>query len=250
MTAAVAKLWLKPGREKSLRRRHPWVFSGAVQRVEGASAPGSTVEIVGSAGEFLALAAFSPESQIRARVWTFDRGERIDAAWFRARLARALESRRKLGMLEARGACRVVFAESDGLAGLDRRSLWRLSGVSVLVRGRGRLAGGRRRGVAWALRAARHLRALGRRRAAQGRTLVRTACAIRGAATGGSRDRDDRRAPGRRHRGRAEDRRLSRSAAESQSGRGLRRRRGDARRVLLYRRFRARGLARGAASAR
>jgi 23S rRNA (cytosine1962-C5)-methyltransferase len=118
MTVSAAKVWLKPGREKSLRRRHPWIFSGAIQRVEGDPAPGATVEIVGSTGEFLALAAFSKESQIRARVWTFDRSERVDADWCRARLARAIESRRKLGMLDPGSACRLVFAESDGLPGL------------------------------------------------------------------------------------------------------------------------------------
>ncbi len=118
MPVSAAKVWLKPGREKSLRRRHPWIFSGAIQRVDGVPASGSTIEIVSSAGEFQALAAFSPQSQIRARVWTFDREERIDAAWFSARLARAIESRRKLGMLDSSGACRLVFAESDGLPGL------------------------------------------------------------------------------------------------------------------------------------
>jgi 23S rRNA (cytosine1962-C5)-methyltransferase len=118
MTVPTAKVWLKPGREKSLRRRHPWVFSGAIQTVEGAPAAGATVEIVASTGESVALAAFSPESQIRARVWTFEPKASIDPAWFRARLARAIESRRKLGLLEPSGACRLVYAESDGLPGL------------------------------------------------------------------------------------------------------------------------------------
>ena len=118
MTAADPKVWLKPGREKSLRRRHPWVFSGAIERVEGAPALGATVDIVTDAGDFLARAAYSPASQIRARVWTFRSDDRIDAAWFRGRLARAIESRRKLGMLDPGSACRLVFSESDGLPGL------------------------------------------------------------------------------------------------------------------------------------
>ena len=62
------KLILKPGREKSLLRRHPWVFSGAVEKVQGAPDPGETIAIVSSKGQFLANAAYSPASQIVARV--------------------------------------------------------------------------------------------------------------------------------------------------------------------------------------
>ena len=64
-------LILKPGREKSLLRHHPWVFSGAIDRVDGSPVSGDTVDVLSSRGEFLARAAFSPASQIRARVWTF-----------------------------------------------------------------------------------------------------------------------------------------------------------------------------------
>lgn len=112
------KVWLKEGRERSLRRRHPWVFSGAVERVEGVPAPGATVEIVAASGGFLARGAFSPESQIRARVWTFDESERVDREFFRRRLQRSIESRRRLGLLDDEAACRLVFSESDGLPGL------------------------------------------------------------------------------------------------------------------------------------
>jgi 23S rRNA (cytosine1962-C5)-methyltransferase len=112
------KVWLKPGREKSLRRRHPWVFSGAIDRVDGDAAAGATVDVVGSSGELLGRAAYSPASQIRARVWSFEAREAIDAAFFRRRLARAVESRRRLGLLGPDAACRLVFSESDGLPGL------------------------------------------------------------------------------------------------------------------------------------
>ncbi len=67
---------LNPGREKSLLRRHPWVFSGAVARVDGNPAPGATVDLIAADGQFLARAAYSPSSQIRARVWTFDASEK------------------------------------------------------------------------------------------------------------------------------------------------------------------------------
>ena len=109
---------LKPGREKSLHRRHPWVFSGAIERVEGEPAPGDTVDVVGAGGELLARAAYSPASQIRARVWTFDPRDTVDAGFLRRRIARAVEARRKLGLLDPQGACRLVFGEADGLPGL------------------------------------------------------------------------------------------------------------------------------------
>jgi 23S rRNA (cytosine1962-C5)-methyltransferase len=112
------RVLLKPGREKSLLRRHPWVFSGAIARVEGSPAAGDTVDVVASGGEFLARGAYSPASQIRVRVWTFDAEESVDDAFLERRLARAIESRRRLGLLDAERACRLVFAESDGLPGL------------------------------------------------------------------------------------------------------------------------------------
>ena len=118
MAETLPKVWLKPGREKSLRRRHPWVFSGAIERVDGDPKPGATIELVAASGEFLAYGAYSPTSQIRVRVWTFDARERVDAAFFRRRLVRAVESRRRLGLLdEPNSACRLVFAESDGMPG-------------------------------------------------------------------------------------------------------------------------------------
>jgi 23S rRNA (cytosine1962-C5)-methyltransferase len=112
------RVFLKPGREKSLLRRHPWVFSGAIERVEGSPAPGETVDVVASTGEFLARGAYSPASQIRLRVWTFDEEENVDEAFIARRLTRAVELRERLGLLDAEGACRLVFGESDGLPGL------------------------------------------------------------------------------------------------------------------------------------
>ena len=118
MPGSKPTVWLKAGREKSLRRRHPWVFSGAIERLEGDAAAGATVELVSSSGENLGRGAYSPASQIRARVWTFEAGENIDGEFFRRRLARAIESRRRLGLIESHSACRLAFSESDGLPGL------------------------------------------------------------------------------------------------------------------------------------
>jgi 23S rRNA (cytosine1962-C5)-methyltransferase len=94
------------------------VFSGAVDRIEGEPQAGATVRVLSHSGEFVAQAAYSPESQIRLRVWSFDDDAVIDAAFFEQRLALAIEARRSFGVLDEKGACRVVFAEADGLPGL------------------------------------------------------------------------------------------------------------------------------------
>ena len=111
------KLILKPGREKSLKRRHPWIFSGAVARVEGDPASGDTVEVRSSAGEFLAVAAYSPHSQIRARVWDW-RERAIDGDFFRERIAQAVNMRMPLLENGSTDAVRLVHGESDALPGI------------------------------------------------------------------------------------------------------------------------------------
>jgi 23S rRNA (cytosine1962-C5)-methyltransferase len=113
-------LWLQDGRERSLARRHPWIFSGAVQRVEGAVAPGGTVAVRAADGRFLAWAALSPQSNIRARVWSFAEGEAPGEALFRARIQAALAWRAKVlpptpGQPQG---VRLVHAEADGLPGV------------------------------------------------------------------------------------------------------------------------------------
>jgi 23S rRNA (cytosine1962-C5)-methyltransferase len=109
---------LKPGREKSLLRRHPWIFSGAVASLQGEPKSGETVRVVDSRSNFLALAAYSPESQIRARVWTWDPEEAIDRAFFQRRLDRAVALRQALLPALPTNALRLVHAESDGIPGL------------------------------------------------------------------------------------------------------------------------------------
>jgi len=109
---------LKSGREKSLLRRHPWIFSGAIEDIQGNPAEGETVEIRSSRDEFLAWAAFSPHSQIRARVWAWEYQTNIDAGFFRVRLQRAISARQGLFQDIEDNALRLVHAESDGLPGL------------------------------------------------------------------------------------------------------------------------------------
>jgi 23S rRNA (cytosine1962-C5)-methyltransferase len=114
----MANLILKPGREKSVLRRHPWIFSGAVQRVdEPSAASGSTVDLLAFNGQFLARAAYSPISQIRARVWTFA-DESIDADFFRKRIRQAIVKRQTLNIIRHTNAYRLIHAESDGIPGL------------------------------------------------------------------------------------------------------------------------------------
>ncbi len=111
-------LKLNPGREKSLLRRHVWIFSGAVADYPGEAAPGETVEVFDSKNNFLARAAYSPDSQLIARVWTFDRDEQIDEAFFARRIKAAVEYRHFLKLDDPKGGCRLINSEADGLPGL------------------------------------------------------------------------------------------------------------------------------------
>jgi 23S rRNA (cytosine1962-C5)-methyltransferase len=105
---------LRAGRERSLLRRHPWVFEGGVER--GKADAGETVRVEASDGRFLAWAAYSPASAIRLRAWSFDEAERIDASLFERRIAKAVAARARLGIDS--DALRIVHGEADGLPGL------------------------------------------------------------------------------------------------------------------------------------
>jgi 23S rRNA (cytosine1962-C5)-methyltransferase len=113
-----AQLVLKPGRERSLQRRHPWIFSGAVAALRGAALPGETVRVCAHDEAFLAWAAYSPTSQISARVWSFAEPTAIDDAFFARRIDAALALRRTLLPADL-AAYRLINAESDGLPGLS-----------------------------------------------------------------------------------------------------------------------------------
>ena len=111
------RIVLKPGREKSLRHRHPWVFSGAVDRLEGTPAAGDTIPVTSSEGAFLGWCAYSPTSQIRARAWSFDANDTVDEAFLRQRLVDAI-ARRQPYVHGETNAYRLVHSESDGLPGV------------------------------------------------------------------------------------------------------------------------------------
>ena len=125
-TRPSAAIALKPKREKSLLNRHPWVFSGAIARIAESPRPGETVEIRAADGRWLARGAYSPHSQIRIRVWSFDRKETVDRAFFEARLRIALKRRDQILNDPHTDACRLVNGESDQIPGLivDRYGSW------------------------------------------------------------------------------------------------------------------------------
>ena len=105
---------LREGKERSLLRHHPWVFQGSIER--GKADAGETVRVESSEGQFLCWGAFSPSSMIRVRAWTFDEAERVDHAFFKRRIARALALRARLP-IDSDGV-RLVHGEADGLPGL------------------------------------------------------------------------------------------------------------------------------------
>ncbi|WP_299015521.1 class I SAM-dependent methyltransferase [uncultured Photobacterium sp.] len=113
-----ASIYLVKGREKSLRRRHPWVFSRGIQRVEGKPSLGETVEIYDHKGEWLARGAYSPQSQIRVRVWTFNKNEAVNVDFFVNRLKTAQGLRDILAERDGLTGYRLIAAESDGLPGI------------------------------------------------------------------------------------------------------------------------------------
>jgi len=110
------RLILKKGREKPLKHKHPWIFSGAVERVEGDPAPGETVEIRSFGGEFLAQGAYSPESQIQARVWSWLQDQDVSVDFFRSKIKQAIQYREQVKYDYPMK--RLIHAESDGLPGL------------------------------------------------------------------------------------------------------------------------------------
>jgi 23S rRNA (cytosine1962-C5)-methyltransferase len=105
---------LREGKERSLQRRHPWIFESAIAR--GGADAGETVRVESPDGRFLCWAAYSPASRIRARAWSFDEARRIEPAFFAEQVERAVAMRKRLAI--ASNGVRLVHGESDGLPGL------------------------------------------------------------------------------------------------------------------------------------
>jgi 23S rRNA (cytosine1962-C5)-methyltransferase len=113
----MAKLVLKPGREKTIKRKHPWLFSGAVARLDGEVSYGEVVDVVSAGGEVLGKAAYSQHSQIAARMWTFDPHQVIDDEYIHKLVHRAVDLRLRSGLQGVTDAYRLIHGESDGIPG-------------------------------------------------------------------------------------------------------------------------------------
>lgn len=113
---AHARIVLRPGKEKSLLRRHPWVYASAIARCDGDAESGATVAVCAADGRFLAWAAYSPASSIRARAWSFDEATPVSAALLEQRVQAAVA--RRASLVGDSSALRLVFGEADGLPGL------------------------------------------------------------------------------------------------------------------------------------
>lgn len=109
---------LKPKRDRPTRLGHPWIFSGAIERVDGAPLPGEPVRVCAASGDILGVGAWSPESQIRIRMWCFGREVQVDETFFREKLAAALAVRAEMATRFDTNALRIVNAEADGLPGI------------------------------------------------------------------------------------------------------------------------------------
>lgn len=113
-----AAIYLQAGREKSLKRKHPWIFSKAIKKIKGKAGLGDTVTVYDHQGQFLAIAAYSPQSQIRARVWSFEPNTSIDSDFFYTRLQRAYAARKQVIAEGELTGFRLCAGESDGLPGV------------------------------------------------------------------------------------------------------------------------------------
>ena len=109
---------LKKSADSFIKRKHPWIFSGALEKVDGNPSKGETVQIFTSEKKLVGLGSFSPSSQIRVRVWTFNPEEKIDEAFFRGKIDQAKSLREKILNVSTTNAYRIINSESDGLPGL------------------------------------------------------------------------------------------------------------------------------------
>jgi 23S rRNA (cytosine1962-C5)-methyltransferase len=137
----MAEIRLKSGRDKPVLQKHPWIFSGAIDSVSGSPEPGETVDVLDSDGGWLARGAYSPRSQIRVRIWTWEESQAVDEAFLARRVRRSIGSRASLAADAEVTAYREIFSESDGIPGLivDRYAGFRV--VQLLTAGAERWRG-------------------------------------------------------------------------------------------------------------
>ncbi|TVO67915.1 class I SAM-dependent rRNA methyltransferase [Denitromonas ohlonensis] len=114
----MAQLILKSGKDRALIRRHPWIYDSAVAQLDGRARPGDTVTVLADSGKVLGKASWSPESKIRARMWTFDPDETVDHAFFKRAVAASVARRQTHPALAGQDGLRLIHGESDGLPGV------------------------------------------------------------------------------------------------------------------------------------
>ena len=229
-------LVLKKGREKSLQRRHPWIFSGAVEKA-AATAGRNASKCATPRARCWRTRAYSPKSQIRARVWTFDPAEAVDAAFFRNRIQKALALREALPAAKHTNALRLVQRRIRRPAGAGGRPLRRRAGGAVPRRRRRALARPDPGCADGDFRLRSDLRALGRRGAQARRPGAARRLRARQPQRLALPDHRVRPQFPRRRRAGAEDRLLPRPAREPPARARARRRARGARRLLLHRRL-------------
>lgn len=108
---------LKKGKEKAVLQRHPWVFSGAVERIKGKPADGDIIRLVDAKGDFLALGFYNGQSRVAVRLLEWNEAQEVDDNWFRQKVATAVAARTAL-LDENTNTCRLIFSEADYLPGL------------------------------------------------------------------------------------------------------------------------------------
>ncbi len=121
-----SQVMLKPGREKSVKNRHPWIFSGAINRVEGNPSNGDVVDVWDNKAKFLARGIYNQKSQIQVRLLSWNPNDKIDESFWRRRLRRAIAGRQALIVSQDTNAFRLVHSEADGVPGLivDQYGPW------------------------------------------------------------------------------------------------------------------------------
>lgn len=126
LSQAAKRVVLLPKRARPFYGRHPWVYPGAIDRVEGEPADGEVVDLVSHAGHFVARGICNSRSKIRVRLYSWNPDEPIDRDFFARQLGAAIRLREALGLMAPEGACRLVFSEGDGLSGctVDRYGQW------------------------------------------------------------------------------------------------------------------------------
>jgi len=125
---------LQPRRARPFYGRHPWVFPGAISRVEGDPADGAVVDLLSHTGNFVARGLYNSQSKIRVRLYSWNSEQALDRDFFRGQLEAALRLRRLLGLMNPGQACRLVFSEGDGLSGciVDRYDRWLILQLTAL----------------------------------------------------------------------------------------------------------------------